>query len=166
MAISIGGVIAPLLQLWLTSQVEGVEALNIKINATNRELFQGKIPQAVVAGKNIQYQGLFLTSIYLEATSIYLNIPHILKGAPLKLLDPIAVRLKATADREHLLHSLQSELVTNALGYCLKPNLHDAEIRSVLLEILTLLGEEVTIDRLEIEDGRLYCEAQFHIKAT
>ncbi|PLS69108.1 MAG: DUF2993 domain-containing protein [Cyanobacteria bacterium M5B4] len=158
--------ISPLLQLWLITQVDGVDALTIQINSTNRELLQGKIPQGIVAGKNVKYRGLVITSIHLEAASIYLNIPSLIRGEPLKLLNPIAVRLKATADREHLSQSLQSELVTNRIGYRLRPDLSDGEIRAVLLEMLTSLGEEVTIDRLEIDDGRLYCEAQFPIKAT
>ncbi len=142
-----------------------MENLTIEINSTNKELIQGKIPHTIVSGQNLKYQGLAVDYIHLEATSIHLNIAQMLKGASLRLLNPIVIKLKAKADRENLVQSLRSKIITDALGYALEPDITDEKIRSVLLELLASLQEEVTIEELEINNG-LYCEAQLQIKAT
>ncbi len=166
MASWIFGAISPLLKLWLSSQVEGVEDLHLEISSNNRELLQGKIKQGIVSAKNIIYQGLELESIYLVADSIELNVPQMLRGESLRLLQPINVKLKARIDRERLSPSLASPILENALGYKLKLPLTDQEIGSLILKLLELLQEEITIDRLEINEKGLECEAQFQIKAT
>lgn len=166
MASWIFGAISPLLKLWLSSQVEGVEDLQFEVSSSNRELLQGIIPQGIVSGKNISYQGLGIESIHLVADNIYLNIPQMLRGESLRLLQPINVKIKARIDRERLHSSLNSPLLEEALGYKLELPLADLEIRAIILKLLALLQEEIRIDRLEINEEGLQCEAQFQIKAT
>ncbi len=166
MASWIFGAISPLLKLWLSSQVEGIEDLHLEISSNNRELLQGIIRRGIVSAKNIIYQGLELETIYLVADSIQLNVPQMLRGESLRLLQPINVKLKARIDRDHLFPSLASPILENALGHKLQLPLEDLEIRAVILKLLKLLKEEITIDRLEINERGLECEAQFQIKAT
>jgi hypothetical protein len=57
------------------------------------KILGGNIPKAQVYGQTLIYQGLHITSVDLRAENITLNIPQILKGEALRLLEPIEVSL-------------------------------------------------------------------------
>ena len=63
----VSSVLCPLIKLWLRSQVEAVEGLEVKIQGANRQILQGQVPQAEVCGQEIVYQGLSLSNINLVA---------------------------------------------------------------------------------------------------
>ena len=89
----VSSVLIPIIKLWLRSQVEHIENLEIEIAGKSRQILSGDIPKATVTGVNVKYQGLAVTHIDLYAEAIHLNIGQILRGETLRLLDPICVTM-------------------------------------------------------------------------
>ncbi|MCS6959519.1 MAG: DUF2993 domain-containing protein [Pseudanabaenaceae cyanobacterium SKYGB_i_bin29] len=156
--------IVPFLKLWLRSQVEGVAQLDIDIDSGDGQLLQGNIPYAQVTARDVRYQGLEAAYVRLVAQAIHLNLPQVLQGQPLQLLDPIVVHVHLSATRTQLQQALQSPLVTAALGYGVNPHIPAGEMQSVLSHLLQSLG--VQIDHLEIDADGISCQVQLQIKAT
>jgi LmeA-like phospholipid-binding len=69
---------------------------------------------AVVAAGAI-YQGLSLGSIDLIADNIRINLPQVMRGQPLRLLEPIGVTAEAKFTEANLQASLASPLLSQAL---------------------------------------------------
>lgn len=151
----------PLLQLWLRAQVERVDKLEITVDSSDGQLLQGNIPYATVTATQVCYQGLEADYVHLQAQAIHLNLPQMLKGESLRLLDPIVVHLCARATRAQLRQALQSPLV---VSYGINPAGTDGEIQAMLTELLQSLG--VTIDRLEIDAGGIWCQVRLPVRAT
>ena len=103
-------------KFYLRSQVSQVEDLQVKISGTNRQILQGYIPQVFLSCQRATYQGLRLKEIELNGDSIAVNLPEILKQKPLKLIEPIVVRVKLALDSEDLSASLNSDLLQNGLS--------------------------------------------------
>jgi LmeA-like phospholipid-binding len=162
----VSSVLCPLIKLWLRSQVEAVEDLEIKIQGANRQILQGKVPQAEVCGQGIVYQGLSLSNINLVAAGINLNIPQILQGQPLKLLEPIKVQLDLILEPQDLRQCLSSSLVTESLGYALQKPSSDLEMKSILENLLQKLGDQFALHHLAVTDGKCYCQGVFTVAAT
>jgi hypothetical protein len=166
MASIVSSVLCPVIKLWLRSQVEAVQDLDIKILGANRQILQGQVPQAEVSGQGIVYQGLSLSSINLVAAGINLNIPQILKGHPLKLLDPIKVHLDLTLEPQDLQQCLGSSLVTDALGEQLPQPSTDTDIQALLESLLLKLGDQFALDSLIVREGKCSCQGVFTVAAT
>jgi hypothetical protein len=167
MASIVSSVLCPVIKLWLRSQVEAVQDLDIKILGANRQILQGQVPQAEVSGQGIIYQGLSLSNINLVASGINLNIPQILKGQPLKLLDPIKVHLDLTLEPQDLQQCLGSSLVTDALGSGKLPQPStDLDIKALLESLLSKLGDQFALDSLIVTEGRCSCQGVFTVAAT
>jgi LmeA-like phospholipid-binding len=90
----IGRVLAPAIQLWLKSQVEQVEHLEVGIQAGNRQILSGTIPQITLLAQKVIYQGLHLSDVNLTGQHIRVNLGQVLQGKALQLLEPIAVNGK------------------------------------------------------------------------
>lgn len=111
----IATILSPALRLWLLTQVEQVEALQFRIHSSDRQLLSGRIQQVVLQAKQAAYQGLNLSHVHLVASDIQINIGQILKGKPLKLLNPIPVTGELQLQEADLNASLRSTLLTGAL---------------------------------------------------
>jgi LmeA-like phospholipid-binding len=162
----VSSVICPLIKLWLRSQVEAIENLEVKILGANRQILQGQVPQAEVCGQGIMYQGLSLSNINLVAAGINLNVPQILKGQPLKLLEPIKVQLDLSLEPQDLKQCLSSTLVTEALGYELTQPSSDPDMKSLLENLLQKLGDQFALHSLTVTDGKCCCQGVFTVAAT
>ncbi len=111
----ISTVLSPALQLWLRSQVEHVEALQFKITGGDRQILTGNIPGISIAASRAVYQGLHLSKIQLEGTEIHVNLGQVLKGKPLRLLEPVPVVGQLVLSESDFQTSLQSPLLSSAL---------------------------------------------------
>lgn len=111
----ISTVLSPALQLWLRSQVEQVEALQFKIVGGDRQILTGHIPRITIEASHAIYQGLNLSQIQLEGTDIRVNLGQVLKGKPLRLLEPVPVVGQLLLTESNLQASLQAPLLSNAL---------------------------------------------------
>ena len=54
----ISKILSPALKLWLRTQVEQIENLEVKISSGNRQIVKGYIPSVFIASDCAVYQGL------------------------------------------------------------------------------------------------------------
>ena len=104
----ISKVLSPAVKLWLRSQVEQVEHLNFKINGQDRQILRGYIPVVSLDSSKAVYQGLHLGDIQLQGTNIRINIGQVLRGKPLRLLEPIWLKGEVYLTTDDLQASLSS----------------------------------------------------------
>lgn len=108
-------VLSTAINLWLRSQVERVEELQIKITGGDRQILRGYLPRVSLATERAVYQGLHLRQIQLAGENIRVNLAQILKGKPLQLLEPVAVTGQVWLEETDLRASLSSPLLLSAL---------------------------------------------------
>jgi hypothetical protein len=165
MASIVSSVLCPVLKLWLRSQADAVEQLEIEIAGHSKQILGGNIPKAQVYGQKLVYQGLHITSVDLRAENINLNIPQILKGEALRLLEPIEVGLDMLLVADDLQKCLASSLLQTELGY--QPQLQtDAEIGEFMAILLKKLGDQFLLHELMVENGDCRCRGAFMVAAT
>ena len=111
----IGKLLSSAVKLYLRSQVERVEALQVKIGGKNKQILQGYIPQVFLSCDRAIYQGLHLSQIELKGTDIAVNLPEVIKKQPLRLIEPIMVEIQLKLDAEDLQASLKSDLLQSGL---------------------------------------------------
>lgn len=111
----ISTVLSPALRLWLRSQVEQVESLEFKITGGDRQILQGNIPAVSIAASSAVYQGLHLSKVQLEGTGIRVNLGQVIKGKPLRLLEPVPVLGQLRLTESDFQSSLKSPLLSTAL---------------------------------------------------
>ena len=110
-----GSVLAPACRVWLRSQVSHVEDIRVEIAGGSRQILSGTIPRVAVVAVGAIYQGLSLGSIDLVAENIRINLPQVLKGQPLGLLEPIAVTAEVKFSAADLQISLATPLLSQAI---------------------------------------------------
>jgi hypothetical protein len=165
MASIVSSVLCPVLKLWLRSQADAVESLEVEIAGHSKQILSGNIPKAQVYGQAVVYQGLHITSVDLRAENINLNIPQILKGEALQLLEPIEVGLEMLLAPADLQKCLASPLLSAELGY--QPQAQtDAEITEFMTTLLRKLGDQFLLHELQVNDGDCRCRGKFMISAT
>jgi LmeA-like phospholipid-binding len=111
----ISSVLSPACRIWLRSQVSQVEHLHVDIAGGSRQILGGTIPRVAVVATGAIYQGLSLGSIDLIADNIRINLPQVMRGQPLRLLEPIGVTAEAKFTEADLQASLASPLLSQAL---------------------------------------------------
>ena len=112
----IGKLLSAAVKLYLRSQVEGVEALEVKIAGKSKEILRGYIPEVFLSCDRAVYQGLHLSQIELKGNNIAVNLPEVIKKQPLKLIEPILVEIQLRLDAADLASSLESDLLQSGLG--------------------------------------------------
>jgi LmeA-like phospholipid-binding len=120
-------ILEPALQLWLRSQVESIEALQVHLKGGDRQVLSGYIPQLRLEAHQAIYQGLHLSHVDLTGKNIRFNIGQVLKGKSLQPLDPIPVDITVQLDAADLEASLGSVLLQQAF----------------IEVLLTLVGEQI-----------------------
>ena len=108
-------VISAAIKLWLRSQVERVEDLQVKINGGDRQILKGYIPSVFLASSCGVYQGLHLRQIELKGANIGFNLTEVLKRKPLRLLEPVLVDIEVLLEEQDLQASLDSPLLASGL---------------------------------------------------
>ena len=102
-------------KLYLRSQVKQVENLQVKIVGRDRQILQGYIPQIFLSCTHAEYRGLCLSQVELNGSDIAFNLLEVVKKKPLKLLEPIFVRVQLKIDAADLQASLDSPLLQSGL---------------------------------------------------
>lgn len=116
----IGTVLSAAVQLWLRSQAERVESLNVHIGGNNRSLLGGRIPEVSVSARGVIYRGLHLSQIALNASRIRINLGQVLQGKPLQLLEPIPVACDLQLYAADLDASARAPLLADAIAELLR----------------------------------------------
>lgn len=112
----IGKLLSSALKLYLRSQVEEVEDLQVKIEGKSKQILQGCIPQVLLSCDRAIYQGLHLSQVQLNGRDIAVNLPEVIKHKPLKLLEPVLVEIQLRLDAADLQASLTSALLQSGLS--------------------------------------------------
>jgi hypothetical protein len=111
----VGSVLSPACRVWLRSQVSHVDDLKVDIAGGSLQILSGTIPRVAIGAIGAIYQGLSMGSIDLIAENIQINLPQVLKGQPLRLLESIAVMAEAKFSEPDLQASLASPLLSQAI---------------------------------------------------
>ena len=78
----ISKILSPALRLWLRSQVEQAEELEIQIQGQDRQILRGYVPEVSLQTRRAIYQGLRLGQVLLQGENIHINIGQVVKGKP------------------------------------------------------------------------------------
>ena len=112
----INKVISTAVKLWLRSQVNKAEDLQVTITGSNRQILKGYIPEVFLTCSKGVYQGLHLSQIELTGTNIAFNVTEVVKHRkPLKLLEPVLVDITVLLAAVDLQASLASSLLSDGL---------------------------------------------------
>jgi len=109
-------VLSPAVRLWLRSQVDSVAALTFEVGGTDRQLLSGEIPTLSILWEQVVYQGLCLSQIDIVGEGIKTNLRQVLRGKPLRLLEPIFVQATLRMIDRDMNQCLQAPLLANALS--------------------------------------------------
>lgn len=111
----ISKVLVPAIKLWLRSQVEHVEDLQLTIEAGDRQILSGWIQQVRLSARQAVYQSLHLSEIQLTGQNIRVNLGQVVRGKSLQLLEPIPVEGKVLMRQADLDASLTAPLLANGV---------------------------------------------------
>lgn len=112
----ISRVLSPAVKLWLRSQLDQVEALELEIEAGDRQLLSGSLSQVVASAKKAIYKGLHFSQVRVTAQAIQTNLGQVLRGKPFRLLVPFPVSGTVTLSEADLNTSLHAPLLGNAVS--------------------------------------------------
>ncbi len=136
----ISKILSPAVQLWLRSQVDRIETLQMKIQGSDRQILGGYIPGILLNSKGAVYQGLHLGEADITGENIRINIGQVIKGKPLELLEAIQVLGEVKLTEENLQASLVSPLLADAFR----------ELLIALLEYQGIHDPQPILDRYNI----------------
>jgi hypothetical protein len=111
----ISRVLAPAVRLWLRSQLESVENLELHIQAGDRQLLSGTLQQVSASASKAVYRGLHFSTVQVSAEQIQTNLRQVVRGKPFRLLAafPVAGSVKIT--QADLNASVSAPLLATAL---------------------------------------------------
>ncbi len=145
----ISKVLASAVGLWLRSQVEHIEALEVEVEAGDRQILSGCIPQVRLSAHSAVYQGLHLSQVQLTGQNIRINLGQVLRGKPLRLLEPIQVGGTVLLQQADLNASLAAPLLANGVTEFLLTLLNASDLGDVPLDSdprLNLQNLEIILD--------------------
>jgi hypothetical protein len=146
----IGKVLAPAVKLWLRSQVEQVADLQLHIAGGDRQILSGYIPQVTLFTSRALYQGLHLQQINLTAENIRVNLGQVIKGKPLRLLEPIRAQGELLLSEDDLNASLNSKLLISGLNEFFQILLKAAGTNSPTVQNQEIHWQQITVDGNQI----------------
>ena len=103
-------------KLYLRSQTEAAENLQVRIIGKNKQILKGYIPEIWLSCDRAIYQGLYLSQVELNGTNIAVNLSEVIKKQPLKLLEPILIKIQLKLNAADLQASLDSTLLQSGLN--------------------------------------------------
>lgn len=116
----ISRLLPPAIRLWLHTQLDHIEGLEFVIDGKDRQILGGYLPRVRVAAHQAVYQGLHVSQVAVSAADIRVNLPQVLRGKALRLLQPFPVDGQVTVLANDLRASLQSSLLGQGLRDVLK----------------------------------------------
>jgi len=112
----ISRVLSPAVKLWLRSQLDHVEELELEIEAGDRQLLSGSLHQVIASANQAIYKGLHFSQVRVAAQAIQTNLGQVLRGKPFRLLVPFPVSGTVTLSEAGLNASLHAPLLGNAVS--------------------------------------------------
>lgn len=117
----ISRVLTPAIKLWLRSQLDHIDDLQLQIDSGNRELLSGAIPRVFLSAAQAVYQGIHLSRAQVVAENISTNLRQVLRGKAIQLLQPLPIQLDAALTATDLAASIDSALFQKAMQLGLVP---------------------------------------------
>ena len=148
-----GKALSTAVALWLRSQLDRVEDLQVQIDTSSRLVFAGLIPFVAVSAREAIYQGLYLRQISLTAKDIQINVRQILKGQPLRLNEPIPVTGELLLQESDLNNSLTSPLLANGLTEFLVTLLKGAAGQANIANLLK--AQQIIWEQINLAPGQI-----------
>jgi hypothetical protein len=111
----ISKVLSGAIKLFLRTQVDRVEKLKIEITGGDRQILKGYIPGVYLKTDYAIYQGIHLRKVQVTGENIRINLSQVLKGQPLRLLEPIPIKGNLQLEESDLQASLSSSLLSQGL---------------------------------------------------
>lgn len=144
----ISKILAPAVKLWLRSQLEQVETLQVEVEAGDRQLLSGAIGRVNVVAQAAIYRGLHLTQAQVSGENIRTNLNQMLRGKPFRLLAEFPISGRVCLNAADLNASLKAPLLANAvidfLLLLLKSE-GDDELAGQSVQDLTLSDPQATL---------------------
>jgi len=96
----LGRVLPAAVRLWLRSQVDQIEQLDLQLQGTDRQVLGGRIPGISLSAQDAIYKGIYLDRVIVSATGICINLGQVVRGKPLRLLQafPVAGEVRLSQD--------------------------------------------------------------------
>ncbi|MDB9502830.1 DUF2993 domain-containing protein [Spirulina major CS-329] len=143
-------VLSPALSLWLRSQLDHVENLQVQITSKNRQLLTGFIPHVALSADHASYQGIHIRHASLTGAMIRINVGQMLKGKPFRLLEPVPVRGSVRLTAADLQASLRSDLLATGLRDAVALVIpahdpHDLALEAIAWHHVTLDAGQLTL---------------------
>jgi hypothetical protein len=110
-----GKAVAAAVQLWLRSKLERHDHLDLQIQASNRQLLTGQIPQVDILGQGLVYKGVHVSQIKVQGSQIRMNLGQVIRGKSFQLKQPILVAANLELYQTDLTASSASPLLIKAL---------------------------------------------------
>jgi hypothetical protein len=92
-----------------------VESLEFSLEGKDRQIVSGYVPEVSLVAAKAVYGGLHLSQVRATATEIRFNLGQMLRGKPLRLLQPFPIEGKVCLYADDLMASLQSSLLAQGL---------------------------------------------------
>ncbi len=147
----ISRLLPPAIRLWLHTQFDHIEGLEFAIDGKDRQILGGYLPGVNLAARQVVYRGLHVSQAQVSAADIRVNLPQVLRGKPLRLLQPFPVEGRVTVLADDLRASLRSPLLGQGL-------------RDVLIQLLASAEEAIPLDQW-IGDGEAHATADIELDA-
>lgn len=132
-------VLSPAVKLWLRSQLEQVENLQLTIEAGDRQILSGEIGRISVSAQKAVYRGLHLSQVSINGAKIRTNLGQVLRGKALRLLEAFPVEGEVQLTAADLNQSLKAPLLANA-------------VIDFLLLLLKSEGSEPVAETIQLQD--------------
>lgn len=122
------------LQWWLQQQVSAVDALTVEVEATNPELWAGRVARLAIQAEGAVYRGLVLSRVALETEAVGIQWDFWRRGE-----DPFPETITVAIALELTQADLRTSLTSPLLGAALQEPLSQLAGRPVSLTALTAL---------------------------
>jgi LmeA-like phospholipid-binding len=154
----IGKAVAGAVQLWMRSKLQHHDHLDLQIQASNRQLLTGHIPQVDVVGQGLVYKGVHVRQIQIQGSKIKMNLGQVIRGKSFQLKQPLMVAANLELHQTDLAASATSPLLVGALqdlvGLLVKSTPSFAELLTELLQ-----GEDTAsspdLSNIKIQDPQI-----------
>jgi hypothetical protein len=162
----ISKVLSPAVRLWLRSQVDSVETLQFQIEGGDRQLMSGDIPKVTIAAQQVIYQGIALSYIHLVGETIRVNLKEVVRGKPLRLLEPIPVQAEAIVHQADLNASMNSPLLAEALSEVVMMLLQSGLTADLPVELQSGLKPPIAVQSSAVKIGANYLILSANLRST
>ncbi len=111
----ISRLLPPAIRLWLHTQLDHLAGLDFCIVGGDRQILSGYMPQVSLTAQAAVYRGLQVSQATVTASEIHINLGQVLRGKPLRLLQPFPVAGQVRLSQADLRTSLQAPLLAQGL---------------------------------------------------